>query len=130
MITLASTGYIQVHAYTSTAQIPLEGVAILITDSNGKTVSARLTNRSGLLDTPIPISVPDRSASLTPSSGTVPFTIVNIYARLSDYEQIEVENVQVFPETTTLQNLEMIPLAEYPEEWGKTEIFDTPPQNL
>ena len=24
----------------------------------------------------------------------------------------------------------MIPLAEFPEQWGRTEIFNTPPQNL
>jgi hypothetical protein len=55
---------------------------------------------------------------------------VNLYARRKGYEQIEVENLQVFAETTTDQNLEMIPLAELPQAWDQTMIFDTPPQNL
>ncbi len=101
----------------------------MITNPDGSAIAMRQTDRSGRID-PIPISVPDRSASQTPNTGIVPFTTVNIYARLENYEQIEAENVQVFPDTITNQNLEMIPLAELPDAWTKTEIFNTPPQNL
>ncbi len=89
----------------------------------------RLTDRSGRIE-PVPITVPNLSAGQTPDTGIVPYTNVNIYARLENYEQIEAENVQVFPDTVTDQNLEMIPLSELPESWSKTEIFNTPPQNL
>ena len=89
----------------------------------------RLTDRSGQIE-PIPITVPDRAASQTPNTGIIPFTDVNIYARLENYEQIEAENVQVFPNVVTTQNLEMIPLSEFPDKWTETEIFNTPPQNL
>ena len=44
---MSATGYIQVHAYTSNAQIPLQDVAIAITDPSGKAIALRLTNRSG-----------------------------------------------------------------------------------
>ena len=124
------TGYIQTHAYASDARIPLQGVAVTITDTDGSAIAMRLTNRSGLLDAPIPITVPDLSAGLSPDTGVTPFTAVNLYARLNAYETIEVENLQVFPNTVTLQNLEMIPLAELPESWNKAEILNTPPQNL
>ena len=127
---MPSTGYIQVHAYTSNAQIPLSDVAISVTDPQGALIAARLTNISGQLDQPILISVPDISAGQTPDTGIVPFVNVNIYARKENYEQIEGENVQVFPETTTVQNLELIPLSELPDAWNKTEIFRTPAQNL
>ena len=89
----------------------------------------RLTDRSGKIE-PVPIPVPDKASSQAPDSGIVPFTSVNIYARLENYEQIEAENVQVFPDTITDQNLEMIPLSEFPDQWTKAEIFNTPPQNL
>lgn len=130
MIILAATGYLQVRAYASTALIPLKDVAILITDSNGAVIANRLTNRNGLLDAPIPITVPDRSESLQPSAGSVPFTKINLYARLEGYEEIEAENVQLFADTITVQNLEMIPLSEFPENRNLVEIFDTPEQNL
>ena len=127
---MSAIGYIQVHAYTSYAQIPLQDVAVSITDTNGAAIALRLTNRSGFLDQPIEIEVPDLSASQTPGTGVIPFAIVNIYARLNNYEAIEIENLQVFANTTTLQNLEMIPLSELPSSWNKLEIFNTPPQNL
>ena len=90
----------------------------------------RLTNKSGQLDTPISIPVPDLSASLRPDTGVIPFARVNIRARLNGYEEIEIEDVQVFPDTVTNQNLEMIPLAELPARWNKAEIFRVPAQNL
>ena len=62
--------------------------------------------------------------------GKSPITTVNLYARLKGYEQIEAENLQVFADTITNQNLEMIPLSEFPNQWDQTEIFNTPPQNL
>lgn len=128
-IFLPSTGYIQVHAYTSNARIPLQNVAVMVTTPNGDAIAMRLTDRSGQIE-PIPITVPDRSASQEPDTGIIPFTDVNIYARLQNYEQIEAENVQVFPNVITNQNLEMIPLSELPDKWTKTEIFNTPAQNL
>ena len=89
----------------------------------------RLTDRNGLI-TPIEIPVPDKSESLSPDPGEQPFAVVNLYARLKGYEQVESENLQVFADTTTNQNLEMIPLAELPFQWDQSVIFDTPPQNL
>ena len=126
---LSATGYIQVHAYTSNARLPLQDVAVLITDPNGNAIAMRTTDRSGLIE-PVSITVPDKSASLSPETWIVPFTNVNIYARLEDFQQIESENVQVFADTLTYQDLEMIPLSELPSQWSKKEIFNTPPQNL
>ena len=127
---LSAKGYIQVHAYTSYAQIPLKDVAVSVTDKTGKTIALRLTNRNGSLDIPIEIDVPDLSSSQTPNTGITPFAVVNLYARLNDYEAIEIENLQIFANTTTDQNLEMIPLSEFPDSFNKLEVFDTPPQNL
>ena len=126
---MPATGYIQVHAYSSFAQIPLQGVAVTVTAADGTAIAMRLTDRSGRI-TPIPLPVPDLSASQTPDTGETPFATVNIHARLRGYEQITAERVQVFADTTTNQDLEMIPLAEFPEYWTETEIFQTPPQNL
>ena len=89
----------------------------------------RLTDRSGQI-TPIEIPVPDRSASQTPDTGVIPFTEITLHARLQGYEQIKIDRLQVFADTVTDQNLEMIPLSELPSQWDKTEDFDTPPQNL
>lgn len=126
---MPATGYIQVRAYASTAQFPLADVAITVTATDGTAIAMRLTNRNGLID-PIEIPVPEKAESQEPDPGEIPFTTVNLYAHKKGYEQVESENLQVFADTTTIQNLEMIPLAELPAGWDQTVIFDTPPQNL
>ncbi len=126
---MPDTGYIDVLAYTSKAQIPLEDVAISVTATDGTALALRLTDRNGQVQK-IEIPVPDMSAGLTPGTGILPFTPVNLYARKDGYEQTENENLQVFPNTVTRLNLEMIPLSELPGSWDKISVYDTPPQNL
>lgn len=126
---MPSIGYIQVRAYASYAVLPLEDVAITVISSDGTALAMRLTDRSGLIE-PIEIPVPDKEESLHPNPDEKPFTSVNLYARLPGYEQVEIENLQVFAGTTTVQNLEMIPLSELPEDWNQSVQFPTPPQNL
>lgn len=128
-IPLPDLGYIDVLTYTSLAQIPLENVAITVTSEDGTALAMRLTDRNGRI-TPIEIPVPELSAGQTPDTGIVPFTPVNLYARLEGYEQVENENLQVFPNTVTRLNLELIPLSELPSSWDKVTVFDTPKQNL
>ncbi len=129
VVTLPDTGYIDVLAYTSIAQIPLENVAITVTATDGTALAMRLTDRNGSIS-PIEIPVPALSAGQSPNTGIKPFTAVNLYARLEGFEQVENENLQVFPGTVTRLNLDMIPLSELPSSWDKTAVYDTPAQNL
>lgn len=126
---MPATGYIQVHAYSSFAELPLQDVAISVTTTDGTALAMRLTDRSGRI-VPIEVPTPDLAESQSPGSPEAPFTSVNLHARLRGYEQIQVENLQVFADTVTLQNLEMIPLSELPSAWDQSEDFQTPPQNL
>lgn len=126
---MPATGYIKVRAYMSNAQIPLEDVAISVTAEDGTAIAMRLTDRNG--QTPIiEVPVPDLAASQTPDTGEIPFTAVNLYARKSGFVQIEAEQLQAFANTTTEQDLEMVPLSELPTAWDQREIFITPVQNL
>lgn len=129
MIPLPAIGYLQVHAYTSYAQIPLEDVTVSVSAGDGTVIALRLTDRSGRIE-PIPIPVPDRIESLNPNPGERPFATVNLTARLKDYGQIFVDEVQVFADVTTDQNLFMIPLSELPASRSKSEVFETSRQNL
>ncbi len=126
---MPSTGYLQVHAYTSNAQIPLQNVAISVTTDDGTALALRLTDKSGRIS-PIEFPVPELSAGQTPNTGVTPFATVNLHAQLPGYEQITIERLQLFPDTITSQDLEMIPLSELPSQWNQTELFNTPPQNL
>lgn len=129
MIILPATGYLQVHAYASYAQIPLQDVTVTVTATDGTAIAMRLTDRSGRIDS-IPIVVPDRSESLSPDPSERPYAVVNLIARLKDYEQIFVDDIQIFADVTTDQDLPMIPLSELPESRNKSETFKTSSQNL
>lgn len=126
---MPDTGYIQVNAYESYARLPLKDVAITITSSDGTAIAMRLTNQNGQI-VPVEIPVPDLVESQSPDPPERPYAVVNLYAHLRGYEQIEAENLQVFANTVTNQDLLMIPLSELPNRWDQTELFDTPPQNL
>ena len=104
-------------------------MAITITAQDKTALAMRLTNRSGKIE-PVEISVPDLSESQAPDPPETPFAVVNLYARLDGYEQIEVENLQIFANTITNQNLEMIPLSELGGPFSLAERFQTPAQNL
>ncbi len=107
----------------------MQDVSVTVTATDGTAIAMALTDRSGKI-TPISLPVPPRAAGETPDTGETPFAAVNLTARLRGYEQITVDDLQVFPDTMTLQELEMIPLSELPEQWSKSETFQTPPQNL
>lgn len=126
---MSATGYLTVRAYTSTAQFPLQNVAIAVTAADGTAIAMGLTDRNGLID-PIAIPVPDKAESQSPDPPERPYATVNLYARLRGYEQVESENLQIFADTTTNQNLELIPLAEFPQQWDQNVVYFTPPQNL
>ena len=57
---MPATGFIQLRAYTSTAQFPLKDVAVTVTATDGTAIAMRLTDRNGLIT---PIETPMQSAS-------------------------------------------------------------------
>ena len=126
---MSSKGYLQIWAYASAARYPLEDVAVTITDYDGRALAMALTDSSGKIP-PVEIQVPDKSDSLAPDPPEVPYDRVNLYAHARGYEQVYAENIQVFADTTTYQELKMIPLSEYPENYDQNALYVTPPQNL
>ena len=126
---MSATGYIRAHAYESEARLPLKDVAITITAADGTAIAMGLTDRNGQFSA-VEIPVPDLKDSQSPDPPEQPYALVNLYANLRGYEQVEAENLQIFAGTVTDQELMMIPLSEFPGRWDRTVIYDTPPQNL
>lgn len=125
---MSAVGYIQAMAYASRARLPLEDVAVSVVDDEGRLLGLRTTNSSGKT-TPIRLTVPDRAESQSPGQEK-PFVTVNLYARAEGYEQVLIRGIQVFADTVTEQELQLVPLAELPGSWNQVEIYDIPPQNL
>lgn len=125
---MSSVGYLQVHAYTSSAQIPIQDAAIVISAQDQTAIALRLTDRNGLID-PVEIPVPDKEESQNPGISDHPYTSINLYAHHKGFEHILAEDIQIFPDTTTYQDLQMIPLSD---ELGAdtTVVYETSPQDL
>ena len=124
-------GFLNVRSFTSAAQLPVSGVTFTVTQrlpGGVELLAVRITDESGRIS-PVAIHAPDPAKSQYPGTAG-PFTSVDVTAEHPDYERIIVENVQIFPNITTDQDFALIPLAEQPEAWNMTEIFNIPPQNL
>ncbi len=128
---MPENGYLSVRVYVSEAELPVEGVAVTVTqpsENGSRLLAARLTDESGKIGQ-IAIAAPDRSESQSPGTQK-PWTTVDITADHPNYERILVENVQIFAETQTEQNLTLIPHSRRPEAWNLTEIFNVTAQPL
>ena len=129
---MPSQGSLVAHAITSNAMIPVEDATITVTQISPRGLAELLavwiTDESGQTTT-LTIPTPDCSASQAPSRER-PFSLVTIMAEHPLYERIIVNDVQIFPDTVSVQILQFIPLNEFPELWDQTEVFDVTPQNL
>ena len=126
-------GTVAARIYTSRAQIPVQGATVAIThkiDPSGRQtlLAVRVSNENGRI---APVQVPTPAVSAGTSPGTVvPFALVNLWVEAAGYEALLVENLQVFPGTQTLQELELTPLPEQTPFPSRTEVVHTTPQNL
>ncbi len=98
-------------------QIP-QLISFLETDINGKTV-------------PISLDTPDISLSETPGNPK-PFAVINVQVDMPLYYSVLIRNVQVFAGIESLQQVEMIPVAEHAgfEEQYRVITYDVAPQDL
>lgn len=120
-------GTIVAQVYTSKAQLPIENASITII-KNGEVIAQRTTNSSGKTDS-VPVDTPAISESQSPGNIT-PFTSVDMKITHPEFYGIIVREVQVFPNTETLQYAELIPIAETNSRFDRTETVNITPQNL
>lgn len=109
-----AVGTILTRVYTSQAQIPVVGATVAFTqrgrEGRHTLLAVRVTDKNGRT-APVQVSTPDAGASESPGTSD-PFAVCDIWAESPGYELLVVENVQIFPDTQTLQELELIPLPE------------------
>ncbi len=126
-------GSIISRVYTSDSEIPLNNAAVSIMrrnpDNTMELLAFRLTNYDGLTDA-FPIEAPDASLSQTSGAAVEPFAVVDMMAEQVGYDRILTENVQVFAGVETRQDFELIPTAELPDIYDRTEIFNITAQGL
>ena len=120
------------RVFTSRAQIPVEGATVAFTQrgSEGRhaLLALRVTDQNGRT-APLQVATPDQASSAAPGTPE-PFAVCDIWVESPGYELLVVENVQIFPNTQTLQELELIPLPEQSATLLPEDPVNVPPQNL
>lgn len=129
------TGTLTVRVYTSQAQIPLEGATVVVT-TQGEEGKLRLltiqsTDRSGEIRS-IRVEAPaaGESTSVHESGEPAPFTVCDVWAEHPGYALVRVNGVQVFAGVETIQNIELLPLAEGQSSLQNRSVLEITPQNL
>lgn len=129
---MPAQGYLQVHVYTSRANLPIEGAAVSVsgTQPDGKQhlIAFRTTDTSGNSGT-VTLPTPDLSMSLD-SAHPGGFSVVDISVDYPQYERVLVEDVQIFPGITTIQDVQLLPMDVLPKDWGEFQDFVVTPQEL
>ena len=124
-------GSIVTRVYTSDAYLPLHNVPVIYTktDVNGiqELLSIQTTDTSGLTS-PFYIKTPELSQSLTPDKSVQPYELINIFVSYPGYNSAIAENVQIFPDTQTIQGFQLYPVS--PSEHTTSETYRESVQNL
>lgn len=111
---MSYSGRLFTRVFTGRGQFPVGDatVSIFQRDSSGKKklLSIQRTNASGIA-IPVTIETPSPEMSQIPNQST-PFTLCDLWIEQKDYQLLIVENIQIFPNISSIQNLLLIPLSQ------------------
>ena len=106
-------GYLVVRVSTARGAIPLENATVSVRGTSAQSsdiIYSLETDESGL--TPrLPLPAPPKSNSLSPDQST-PYSLWSIDVFKKGYVTARYESVPIYPEITSVQNAELIPLSE------------------
>ena len=102
-------GRLQINVTANVGLIPIQNANITIsyTGDPNNTLETLTTDSSGQTDT-VSLSAPPLDYSLTPNS-PMPYSEYTLNVTAPGYEPVTVSGVEVLPDVTALQNIEMIP---------------------
>ena len=108
-----SYGRLGVRALSASSSFPVPGALVFVRgkrDGEAYTVAVLETDESG--KTPvITIETPPRASSLSPG-GKAPYSLYDIEISHKDYYTVITRDVQVYPDTTSILPVNMLPLPD------------------
>ncbi len=131
---MAEKGSLVVYVTTARSAIPVGNARISIFRPDTKQLLGfRSTNAEGFT-VAFETETPDIGLSLTPQNQDnayeVPFAVFDVQVDHPQYQSVLIEDVQVFSDRKSIQNVDLIPLAEYANPQDSTSTFPIPPQSL
>lgn len=112
-----NTGYLIVNVSTARGAIPLEGATVTVYDSEaeGDPIVIRVsTDNSGKTDR-LALPAPDRDLAMAPGRAK-PYSTYMVEAIKDGYYTVTNNGVPIFSGITSIQPVQMIPLAEFNSE--------------
>lgn len=134
---LGGTGLLRINTFLTNIARPAAGATVTVMDPYDNTViEEAVTNAWGEVP-PIPLSAPPIEYSMEYDMPR-PFNQYNVRVALEDYEEAVINNVQIFPETTAVQEVKLTPsfsdinipypvlYGDYPPKIPESEIKKLP----
>ena len=131
---MVAYGTILAQIYTSSAQLPVVGATVAVTQPTSgiqhRLIALRVTDKNGRT-APIQVPAPSRTQSLSPDvEDAQPFAPYDLWVQATGYEVAHIKDMQVFPSTQSIQKIALIPLPEHTPLRSRGEVFTIPPQDL
>lgn len=107
-------GYLVVNVSTARGALPLEGASVTVSyeeEDNSSVYSVLTTDMSGKTEK-LELPAPSRELSEIPGN-TKPYSTYTVSARKDGYYTVTNVGVPIFSGVTSIQPIEMLPLAEY-----------------
>lgn len=134
---LGGTGLLRINTFLTNIARPAAGATVTVTDPyDNAVIEEAVTNAWGEIP-PIPLSAPPIEYSMEYDMPR-PFNQYNVRVALAEYEEAVINNVQIFPETTAIQEVKLTPsfsdinipypvlYGDYPPKIPESEIKKLP----
>ena len=131
--TMDESGTLIVRVYAAQAEIPITGATVAVTRPDGtagkrKLMFLRTTMESGETEV-MTIPSPPRWESQAPMEQT-PYAVCDIWVEHPDYVPALIENAQIFSGVETVQNVQLLPLAEWAKGTDELDVSNVTGQAL
>lgn len=117
-------GYLSVSVFTASGALPVEGavVTVYVLNENGEeeAISHQVSDASGQIPK-IPLPVQRTEAQ------ELSFNTYNLRIQAINYYTVNILGFEIFPNTTTSFNIELIPVAAGPTGISPRQTFVVPP---
>ncbi|MGL4730636.1 MAG: peptidoglycan-binding protein [Clostridium sp.] len=123
-------GKILCNVYKKDTYIPIKDVKITMTPSEGANEKIEVTTNVVGQTEVVDVNAPSIELSQKPEYEQLPYGVWDIKAEAPGYEAVEVKKAQILPETTAIQNIELIGMPSESREMGPTQIINVQENRL
>lgn len=114
-------GYLTIQARTAHDAVPLSGVAVTVSDSQGNTLYKLTTDESGEAQK-IPLETLDRSFSQNENFTGTPFNSYNVLAQAQGFNSLYVSQIPIYENENAILPLALVPMQNQQRTPSQTEI--------